>query len=315
MSLDFVAGCLGGFSGTLVSHPLDTIKVRLQTQDGSQPKYTGTWNCFQQIIKGESVYGLYKGLAPPLVCQIGINALIFGVHGNTLRYLQSTGIRAEIIAGAVSGGVQSLISCPMELIKIRLQMQGVGETRSQMKSHISKEVRYEYDGPIDCIKKIYKYENGIAGLSRGFRMTLIRELPSFSLYFGTYYYLCSRTGAIDNGRINIPKLLIAGASAGVISWLPTYPLDFVKTRLQMDGMGETKYSGILDCVRKSYQKEGWQVFYRGLNATVLRAIPMNAACLTTVTVFLHFVSPELFDSIFLSSFHYSYDHICPGFHI
>jgi hypothetical protein len=41
----------------LVGHPLDTIKVRLQTMPsaapGAQPIYTGTWDCATKTIKNE----------------------------------------------------------------------------------------------------------------------------------------------------------------------------------------------------------------------------------------------------------------------
>jgi hypothetical protein len=77
MALDFVAGCAGGtafiyksskgfFSdqavhftgaaGVLVGFPLDTVKVRIQTQDMSKGvKYTGTFQCLSSIIKQEGV--------------------------------------------------------------------------------------------------------------------------------------------------------------------------------------------------------------------------------------------------------------------
>jgi len=308
MALDFVAGCLGGFAGTVVSHPLDTIKVRLQGQDAMNPRYSGTWNCMTTIIKNESVYGLYKGLLSPLVCQVGINAIIFGAHGNAMKRLKREGTGAEMIAGSFAGGVQTIISSPMELVKIRMQMQGLGESRTEMRSHISTAMRYEYANPIECVKKIYKYENGIRGLGRAFHITLMREIPSFALYFGSYHYTCVTTRAVENGRINIAKLMFAGAVAGIVSWLPTYPIDVVKTRLQMDGMGNTLYKGAIDCAIKSYQREGRTVFTRGLFATILRAIPMNAATLTTVTLFLHVCQPELFDVIFSSSLAFNHDY-------
>lgn len=91
----------------------------------------------------------------------------------------------------------------------------------------------------------------------------------------------------------IPKLLFSGGMSGIVSWLSTYPVDVIKSRLQADGVGGvTQYKGILDCVRKSYQEEGWKVFTRGLTSTLLRAFPVNAATFATVTVFLMYMRSE-----------------------
>ena len=56
----------------------------------------------------------------------------------------------------------------------------------------------------------------------GFTATLMRESFGASLYFGTYDYLKDK-------KYNS---FISGSSAGVISWLLTYPFDVIKTRLQ-----------------------------------------------------------------------------------
>ncbi|TMW43463.1 hypothetical protein DOY81_011456 [Sarcophaga bullata] len=57
MALDFVAGLIGGCAGVLVGHPLDTVKVHLQTQDPKHPKYRGTFHCMSTIEKQEKIVG------------------------------------------------------------------------------------------------------------------------------------------------------------------------------------------------------------------------------------------------------------------
>jgi len=284
MALDFAVGCIGGFAGILVGHPFDTVKVRLQSQDQKNIKYTGTWNCFSQIVKKESIFGLYKGMLSPLYGQIGINAIVFGIHGNVLRALGNQDIKGQFIAGSIAGGVQSFIASPMELVKIRFQMQGEGIS-SKIKD-TKKDKRYFYKSPFDCLRKIYKYEGGFQGVFRGISLTLWREIPSFGVYFASYDYLCRQTNAVTENTVNIWKLLFCGGTAGIVCWIVTYPLDVIKTRQQMDGMGAVKYKGVLDCIIKSIQEEGYSVLFRGLNATLLRAFPTNAATLATVTVTL-----------------------------
>ena len=131
------------------------------------------------------------------------------------------------------------------------------------------------------------YEKGKVPLSRGLLATLMREVPFSAINFFTFHYLCLITGADENNELDFMKLLFAGATCGVLGALPVYPIDVIKTRIQMDGMGENKYNGIIDCVRKTYYEEGWRVFFRGTNAMILRFFPENAVVMTTYTWFMH----------------------------
>jgi len=50
---DLVAGTVGGVALVLVGHPLDTLKVRLQTQSVTNPVYSGMVDCAKKTIAGE----------------------------------------------------------------------------------------------------------------------------------------------------------------------------------------------------------------------------------------------------------------------
>lgn len=254
----------------LVGHPFDTVKVRLQVQNPEKPQYRGTLHCFQSIIKQESVLGLYKGLGSPLMGLTFINALVFGVQGNTLRALGQDTPLHQFLAGAAAGAIQCVICCPMELAKTRLQLQDAGPARP-------------YRGSLHCLAHIYRRE-GLRGVNRGMGSTLLRETPSFGVYFLAYDVLTRALGCEPGDALLVPKLLLAGGTAGILSWLSTYPVDVVKSRLQADGLrGAPRYGGFVDCVRQSYRAEGWRVFTRGLASTLLRAFPVNAATFATVT--------------------------------
>merc|ERR1712065_24924 len=80
---DLVAGAVGGIAQVVTGHPLDTIKVRLQTQtplpDGSF-KYNGFVDCTKTMLKEEGVSGLYKGVASPLVGFAALNSVLFSAY-------------------------------------------------------------------------------------------------------------------------------------------------------------------------------------------------------------------------------------------
>ncbi|XP_028809031.1 mitochondrial basic amino acids transporter-like isoform X2 [Denticeps clupeoides] len=246
-----------GAAGVLVGHPFDTVKVRLQVQSAQKPLYRGTFHCFQSIIRQES--------------------------GNTMRYLGKDTPTNQFLAGAAAGAIQSVICCPMELAKTRMQMQGTGEKKSRHKV---------YKNSLDCLARIYRRE-GLAGVNRGMVSTLVRETPGFGVYFLAYDLLTAALGCEPEDPYMIPKLLCAGGMSGIASWLSTYPVDVIKSRLQADGAGGAyRYGGIADCVRQSVRQEGWRVFTRGLTSTLLRAFPVNAATFATVTLVLMYARGE-----------------------
>lgn len=262
MALDFLAGCLGGCAGIAVGHPLDTVKVCLQTQDSHNPKYRNTFHCLQTIFAKEGIRGVYRGVTSPLLGVAGINAIIFGVYGNAQRCMKNPdSLKSHALAGGAAGFIQSFLCSPMELVKSRMQ---VGDTSKD---------------PVDCLKKIYR-NSGISGVFRGLGLTILREVPAFSTYFFTYEVLTRRN---DDLPVSTFSMLIGGGLAGVASWTIVYPVDVLKSRYQIDGITSTKYTSPYDCLLKSVKGEGVSCLFRGLAPTILRAFPVNAVTFTVVT--------------------------------
>jgi len=255
MALDFVAGCIGGAAGVAFGYPLDTVKVRIQTQeigpDGSR-MYRGTVDCLSKIIKTEGAQGLYKGMSSPLFGVAGINAITFGAYGNILKQLPNQDSLSSItIAGSGAGLIQSFIVSPMELVKTQMQVcgqEGIGE----------------------AVSTIVK-NSGVKGLFKGLGITFTREVPAFGIYFGSYELMIREFGE------NTATILTAGGLAGILSWIFTYPQDVIKTRIQADGYGKSQiYKGYSHCLKLGLESEGSKFLLRGVCSTVIRAFPTNA---------------------------------------
>lgn len=291
MALDFFAGCVGGCAGVLVGHPLDTIKVRLQTQDACRPRYAGTLDCLRTMIREESVRGLYKGVTSPLAGVAAVNALVFGVYGNVQRHLDAgststsaSTLSTHALAGGAAGAVQSVACSPVELAKTRLQLQADAGTGTGAAA--AQGVRYK--GPVDCIRQVWRAE-GTRGVFRGFWPTLVRDMPAFSLYFASYEWMTS-----GDEQVATWKLLMAGGMAGTVSWVFTYPVDVVKSRIQADGVhgASSRYTGALHCLRTSLAAEGPAFLFRGISSTILRSFPTNAATFTAVAWTMRLLQDE-----------------------
>nr|CAD7256783.1 unnamed protein product [Timema shepardi] len=253
-----------GCAGVLVGHPFDTVKVCLQTQDFRNPQYRGTIHCVSSLLKKEGMKGLYKGMSSPMSGVALVNAIVFGVNGNVQRRMSDPdSMKSLCLAGASAGFVQSFVCSPMELVKTRIQIQ--------------QNNRSSYKNPLDCLVKVARTEGYRHGVFKGLGVTILRDVPAVSSYF-LAYELMTRSYAAP---ISTLHMLIAGGLAGTFSWVVTYPVDVIKSRLQADGVG--KYDGLVDCFRKSVRSEGFSFLTRGLTSTVLRAFPTNAATFTVVT--------------------------------
>ncbi|XP_062502694.1 mitochondrial basic amino acids transporter-like isoform X2 [Corticium candelabrum] len=224
----------------------------------------------------------------PLLGVAAINSILFGVYGGVMDYFHahslnpshSTYLCQVGVAGASAGFLQSFILSPTDLVKTRLQMQGRGQKAS-------KEL---YRSPLDCIYKIYHREGIRRGVFRGQGITLLREVPSFGIYF-VWYDIMSQFIANTfqpSNRFRAVSAIVSGGTTGMLCWLSTYPFDVVKSRIQADGIDgkHTRYNGIIDCFRKSYREEGLAVFGRGLLSCLIRAFPVNAATFLVVELVL-----------------------------
>ena len=67
-------------------------------------------------------------------------------------------------------------------------------------------------------------------------------------------------------------LLAFGSISGSVGATSVYPLNLVRTRLQASGSSghPERYTGILDVVQKTYARDGWRGFYRGLLPTLAK---------------------------------------------
>lgn len=262
----FFVGC----AGVIVGHPLDTVKVNLQTQDSRNPKYKGTLHCLTSLVRKEGIRGVYRGISSPLAGVAAINAVVFGVYGNTQRFLNnSDALAAHFAAGAIAGLSQSVLCSPMELAKTRIQITG------------------DRIGPWQCLKRIHRKE-GFRGVFRGIGATACREVPAYGSYFLTYEVLTR-----NSRPVSTVTMIFAGGFAGIVSWIITYPVDVLKSRIQADGMsGSPQYKNFVDCYQKSVKNEGYGFLVRGITPTVLRAFPTNAACFVVVTWSLRLLDGE-----------------------
>lgn len=282
---NFGLGSIAGAFGATVVYPIDLVKTRMQNQRKSadtnaKPKqYKNSIDCFKKVVKFEGFRGLYSGLGPQLVgvapekaIKLTVNDLVRGIFAQADG---SVPVSGEIIAGGSAGACQVVFTNPLEIVKIRLQVQG------EMLKHATKEAPIVKQSAMHIVREL-----GITGLYKGASACLLRDVPFSAIYFPSYAHLKKDFfGEGPNKRLKTWELLLAGAIAGIPAAYLTTPCDVIKTRLQVQAReGETVYTGLRDAASKIMKEEGFAAFFKGGPARILRSSPQFGCTLAAYEV-------------------------------
>lgn len=175
-------------------------------------------------------------------------------------------------SGAFAGIANTVLSSPIEHIRIRLQTQPHGAGRL-------------YSGPIDCVRKLSSHAGVLSGVYRGTAVTWLREAQAYGVWFTTFEFLMNadaKRNGIKREDISTLKVALYGGLAGEALWISSYPFDVVKSKMQSDGFGtEQRYKSMRDCFAQTWRGEGMRGFWKGLGPTLLRAMPVSAGTFAT----------------------------------
>jgi solute carrier family 25 (mitochondrial carnitine/acylcarnitine transporter), member 20/29 len=205
---------------------IPSIQVRLQIPGAH---FSGPFDCVRQTVAREGYAGLYRGMGPPLVAEAFTNAIIFGVFGAAKRYMlehyaprhgDELSVGQTFLAGSLTGVATTAVLCPMELVKSRLQLEGVYGTNaahSSTQSRIAATQQPKSIGPLRMVARVVQM-HGVMGLYRGVVATWLRDVPSFGLYFATYDLVKQNmphgaTQQILGGYVRLPLCQVGCLSA------------------------------------------------------------------------------------------------------
>lgn len=262
---DTAAGVAGATACATLGSPFDVAKSRLQAGSGS---YRGLGDCLASTLRSEGPLALFKGIVPSLGSAVVENAVgittqrwlrrqlawIKGLDADA-RYSMST----ELGLGAATGVFTSIAICPMEVLKVRMQVQ---QTSPSWFAEAAGVLRTE----------------GPTGLYKGFGALAMRDVPFNALFYGCYESICSAMMSwlhLDSkDELGTPAVFFAGGLAGCIGWSVILPFDVAKTRVQ-SGSTLAK-AGTLALMLDIVRVEGMGALFTGWSAAVARAFPANA---------------------------------------
>ncbi|KPP70569.1 Mitochondrial ornithine transporter 1-like [Scleropages formosus] len=245
-AIDLSAGAAGGAACVFSGQPFDTAKVKMQT---FPTMYRGFLDCFV------STYGF---------CQHAVRFVSRQSEESELSDLQ------KACAGSMASVFSSLVLCPTELVKCRLQamreMEASGRIASGHKT-------------VWSVVRTVMRTSGPLGFYEGLTTTIVREVPGYFCFFGAYE-LCRSVFAGYLGAakddIGVVPLMFSGGFAGACLWLVVYPIDCVKSRIQVHSLAG-RQQGFLRTFVGVVHTEGVAALYSGLTPTMIRTFPANGA--------------------------------------
>lgn len=287
---DFICGSISGLVQVVIGHPFDVIKINQQTNKDNVTIINSIKNVYN---KEQKLRNFYKGVSSPLFFMsysvmfqfIGFNLfkryLCRTKYDNDLKKLT---VKDLMMSGTFSGFFASLINCPMDFLKIRVQ--------NKNKSNISDK---SSSTPYKLFKSIFVSE-GILGIYNGFSISLFYEMLGNTFYFGIYESLVYKEFLKNKTtRDDIPnnKIMTFGAIAGMSTWFICYPFDVIKSRIQSNDLSYYKENSKVDLNSNSisnsvinskyyntfktiYREKGMKGFFNGIMICQIRAIFVNS---------------------------------------
>ncbi|KAJ9661469.1 hypothetical protein H2201_006500 [Coniosporium apollinis] len=224
-----LAGGLGGLTGDMLMHSMDTVKTRQQGDPHMPPKYRSMGSTYYTIWRQEGIRkGLYGGVKPAFLGSFTGTVTFFGTYEWSKRLMIDNGVTpsiAYLTAGFIADLAASPLYVPSEVLKTRLQLQG---RHNNPYFHSG----YNYRGTLHAARTIYRTE-GLSALFHGYKATLWRDLPFSALQFAFYEQEQKAAKAwVGSKDIGLPLEILTGATAGMMAGVLTCPLDVVKTRIQ-----------------------------------------------------------------------------------
>ncbi|KAJ2687892.1 hypothetical protein IWW39_002583 [Coemansia spiralis] len=242
--------------------------------------FNGPIDCLARTVRNEGIRGLYKGMASPLAGCAAVNSLLFWAYSYG-KFVQAGSLDATptlgqiAVAGAGAGIVNSILASPVELIKVRLQVQNsssiaVGTTL--------------YRGPVHMARYLAR-QFGIRGIMWGLWATVAREIPAYAAFYTGFEFTKRKLAQIlaggDSSKLGAIPLMCSGSVGGVCYWTACYPLDVIKSRVQ-NATAPPRGAGYIARAAKDIMREqGIKGFFRGYTPSVVRSIPAAAVTFAT----------------------------------
>lgn len=258
LRIESLSGLAAGIATTLVTHPLDVIKVRLQLD--ADHRRGAAWRGVLRLLQPTAasphlVLNLYRGVLPS---GFG-NAVAWSMYFTAYREFQSwtpgpLSTLANYACAFGAGATTALVTNPVWVIKTRMLALPRGASGA-------------YPLVRAGVLHIWRHE-GLGGFWRGSAPALV-AVAQGALQVTTYEHLKQWVNPDSQAHLSTLQYLYTSAASKMLSASVFYPVQLVRARLQ----ALNTPLAALATTRLILQREGLRGFYKGVGPNLLRVVP------------------------------------------
>uniref|UniRef100_A0A6G1SJA7 Peroxisomal membrane protein PMP34 n=1 Tax=Aceria tosichella TaxID=561515 RepID=A0A6G1SJA7_9ACAR len=288
-----LAGSVASGTAMSVFYPLDTVRSRLQLEEGRKSK--NTLATMRDLVQEEGFLTLYRGLEPVLYSLFASGFVYFySFHGIRRLTGEKTALK-DLVIGAAAGAINVLTTTPLWVVNTRIKMQGakvlLGPERAANKgAHSSKKtgkggdevdeasggggldkVPVTYDCLTDGLVKIIQQE-GVASLWSGTIPSLIL-VTNPAVQFMIFEMLKRNLKSLlDKKELSPFHIFALGAASKTVSTILSYPLQVVQSK-KRHGSPEVRNKSMNELLAELIANG---TLYKGMEAKLLQTVMTTA---------------------------------------
>lgn len=250
--------------GKTAGAPVERVKLLIQSQDemlksGRLDKpYAGMIECGKRTFQNEGAIAFWRGNSANVIRYFPTQALNFafkdkiqGMFNTPKTAPQWQKFGTNITSGGLAGSLSLLGVYSLDFARTRL-----GNDAASGKGG-----KRQFNGLLDVYKQTIKTD-GLAGLYRGFGISVVGIFIYRGLYFGLYdsckpifFKGQENPSAVGTFCLSLGTTSIAGIMA--------YPIDTLRRRMMMRSGESVKYTSSLHAFKEITAAEGWQSMFKG----------------------------------------------------